>query len=63
MPEKDRSCEPREDMLPSLCVDLAVLGLRFSMAHVYESLWLSPCGMPWQGPQFMDTDLEMPFPW
>lgn len=61
MSEKDSSCEPWEEMLPSL----AELGLLFSTAHVYESLWLSvfvPSASPWHGPQFMDTDLEMPFP-
>lgn len=61
MSEKDSSCEPWEEMLPSL----AELDLLFSTAHVYESLWLSvfvPSASAWHGPQFMDTDLEMPFP-
>ena len=61
---RDSSCEPREEKLPSLWKDLAVLGLWFSTAHVYESLWLSifePRAKPWHGPQFMDTDLEIPF--
>lgn len=52
-------------MLPSVFKDLGILGLWFSMAHVYESLWLSvfkPRAAPRQGPQFMDTDLERPLP-
>lgn len=66
MSEKETSCEPNEETLPSLLRDLALLGLRFSIAHVYESLWLNAFrlrDMPWHGPQFIDTDLEIPFPW